>query len=275
MSDTVIEVITDPPPVIEVIEGAAGAPGPQGPAGPAGPAGAAGADGLPGPPGAAGADGADGATGATGPPGPQGVPGADGAPGATGAQGVPGNPASVPQAALGQVLISQGAGVASVMSANPAVTGSLAIGTNPAATGAIRLANNQAIVGRNAANTADQSLVQFDAGNDLIFGSASYARPIHFYSLGGLHILAAAGAEFYFDANGLYPGANNTRAIGHPSLRFAVVNVGTAINLKETTAPAAPAADCVNLWVQDNGAGKTQLMVRFATGAAIQLAIEP
>jgi len=188
---------------------------------------------------------------------------------------VPGNPASVPQAALGQVLISQGAGVASVMSANPAVTGSLAIGTNPAATGAIRLANNQAIVGRNAANTADQSLVQFDAGNDLIFGSASYARPIHFYSLGGLHILAAAGAEFYFDANGLYPGANNTRAIGHPSLRFAVVNVGTAINLKETTAPAAPAADCVNLWVQDNGAGKSQLMVQFATGAAIQLAIQP
>ena len=275
MSDTVIEVITDPPPVIEVIEGAAGAPGPQGPTGPPGPAGAAGADGLPGPPGAAGADGADGATGATGPPGPQGVPGADGAPGATGAQGVPGNPASVPQAALGQVLISQGAGVASVMSANPAVTGSLAIGTNPAATGAIRLANNQAIVGRNAANTADQSLVQFDAGNDLIFGSASYARPIHFYSLGGLHILAAAGAEFYFDANGLYPGANNTRAIGHPSLRFAVVNVGTAINLKETTAPAAPAADCVNLWVQDNGAGKSQLMVQFATGAAIQLAIQP
>lgn len=51
--------------------------------------------------------------------------------------------------------------------------------------------------------------------------------------------------------------------------------VGTAHLMFEMTAPAAPAANTMHLWVQDNGAGKTQLMVRFGSGAAIQIAIEP
>jgi hypothetical protein len=44
--------------------------------------------------------------------------------------------------------------------------------------------------------------------------------------------------------------------------------------LSERTAPTAPAANGANLWVQDNGSGKTQLMVQFNTGSAIQLAIQ-
>lgn len=43
----------------------------------------------------------------------------------------------------------------------------------------------------------------------------------------------------------------------------------------EQTAPAAPAANGYRIFAQDNGAGKTQLMVIFASGAAQQLAIEP
>lgn len=43
----------------------------------------------------------------------------------------------------------------------------------------------------------------------------------------------------------------------------------------EVSAPAAPAANGYRLFAQDNGAGKTQLMVLFATGAAQQVAIEP
>lgn len=42
----------------------------------------------------------------------------------------------------------------------------------------------------------------------------------------------------------------------------------------EQVAPSAPAANKFRLFAQDNGAGKTQLMVQFATGVAIQLAIE-
>lgn len=43
----------------------------------------------------------------------------------------------------------------------------------------------------------------------------------------------------------------------------------------EITAPSAPSANGVRIYAQDNGAGKTQLMARFASGAAQQIAIEP
>lgn len=41
------------------------------------------------------------------------------------------------------------------------------------------------------------------------------------------------------------------------------------------SAPSAPAANSYILYCEDNGSGKTRLMVRFATGAAVQLAIQP
>lgn len=43
----------------------------------------------------------------------------------------------------------------------------------------------------------------------------------------------------------------------------------------EGTAPASAPANSFRLFAQDNGGGKTQLMVIFATGAAQQVAIEP
>ena len=45
--------------------------------------------------------------------------------------------------------------------------------------------------------------------------------------------------------------------------------------LTEMTAPAAPAANSVRIYAEDNGAGKTRLMALFASGAAVQLGIEP
>lgn len=47
-----------------------------------------------------------------------------------------------------------------------------------------------------------------------------------------------------------------------------------AMQFGEMTAPAA-LADTARVYAQDNGSGKTQLMVRFGTGAAVQIAIEP
>jgi hypothetical protein len=44
---------------------------------------------------------------------------------------------------------------------------------------------------------------------------------------------------------------------------------------QEISEPAAPAANAARIFLQDNGAGKTQLMVRFASGASQQIAIEP
>ena len=52
-------------------------------------------------------------------------------------------------------------------------------------------------------------------------------------------------------------------------------STGAYLGLIEMTAPAAPATNGVRIYAQDNGSGKTQLMARFATGAAVQIAIEP
>jgi len=48
---------------------------------------------------------------------------------------------------------------------------------------------------------------------------------------------------------------------------------GGALQLKEMTAPAA-LADTARIFTEDNGLGKTRLMVQFGTGAAVLLAIE-
>ncbi len=50
---------------------------------------------------------------------------------------------------------------------------------------------------------------------------------------------------------------------------------GAALQGEEQTAPAAPPTNGYRIYAEDNGGGKTRLMVRFATGAAQQLAIEP
>ena len=48
-----------------------------------------------------------------------------------------------------------------------------------------------------------------------------------------------------------------------------------ALTLSEMTAPDPPAANDAVIYLDDNGSGKTRLMVRFASGGAQQIAIEP
>ena len=50
---------------------------------------------------------------------------------------------------------------------------------------------------------------------------------------------------------------------------------GAFLEIIEMSAPDAPAANDVRIYAEDDGAGKTRLMARFATGAAVQIAIEP
>lgn len=49
---------------------------------------------------------------------------------------------------------------------------------------------------------------------------------------------------------------------------------GGTIEFTEVTAPGIGAVNTARLYAEDNGAGKTKLMVQFNTGAAIQIAIE-
>lgn len=46
------------------------------------------------------------------------------------------------------------------------------------------------------------------------------------------------------------------------------------VQLSEIAAPGAGAANTARLYIKDNGAGKSQLMIQFASGGEIQLAIE-
>lgn len=70
-------------------------------------------------------------------------------------------------------------------------------------------------------------------------------------------------------------GANTTVA----ALRAGPSTGGAGENyieyFEQSADPAAPAANGVRVFAKDNGAGKTQLMARFATGANQQLAIQP
>ena len=65
-------------------------------------------------------------------------------------------------------------------------------------------------------------------------------------------------------------GAGAWREVG----RVAGTSQG-AVQFTEITAPAAPAANGARLYAVDNGAGKTLLVVRFASGSAQTIATEP
>jgi len=76
-------------------------------------------------------------------------------------------------------------------------------------------------------------------------------------------------------------GANGSADVGLLRTIAGVVGITNgstgagALGLKEMTSPAAPATDGVYIFAEDNGSGKTRLMARFATGSAVQIAIEP
>ena len=63
----------------------------------------------------------------------------------------------------------------------------------------------------------------------------------------------------------------NTRTTSAKQVQFG----DRHIEITEQTAPSAPATNGARLFARDNGSGKTQLCVRFATGAIQVLATEP
>ena len=69
--------------------------------------------------------------------------------------------------------------------------------------------------------------------------------------------------------------ASGTLAVTGATTLTGAVTTANFIAGAEMTAPAAPAANGYKIYAEDNGAGKTRLMVLFATGAAQQIAIEP
>ena len=78
--------------------------------------------------------------------------------------------------------------------------------------------------------------------------------------------------------------AANPSTTGHVQLNGSALTLfgackllGTVgyFELSEISDPAAPVTNIARLYVRDNGAGKSQLVVRFPTGAIQVLATEP
>lgn len=85
---------------------------------------------------------------------------------------------------------------------------------------------------------------------------------------GGYHRFDVESARVvYINATGLGVGTS------FPAARLDI-DAGM-MRIAEMSAPDNPAANSVVIYAVDNGAGKTQLMAKFATGAAQQIAIEP
>ena len=72
-------------------------------------------------------------------------------------------------------------------------------------------------------------------------------------------------------------GVNRFGCGGATNISYAPIQMSAAqyVQFEEGSAPAAPSTNQVRIYAEDNGAGKTRLMARFATGAAQQIAIEP
>lgn len=83
-------------------------------------------------------------------------------------------------------------------------------------------------------------------------------------------LIDSSAGDLYLDSRGtgnivLTPGGDIVDVVG-----------GAGIELDEAAADlAAPAADNARIYARDNGAGKTQVVVRFPTGAVQVLATEP
>jgi hypothetical protein len=121
--------------------------------------------------------------------------------------------------------------------------GQVEIGTDPAQSGAVRLANNQAITARTAANDADCEIAKLDANNNVVIS-----------------------------------GSGRTVILNGSTLPIGVLNLSISpyTVLSETAAaPGAAAANQAHVWLEDNGAGKSRLMIQFATGVPVQIAIQP
>ena len=100
------------------------------------------------------------------------------------------------------------------------------------------------------------------------------ARNIAFFAgAGGVNMLLGNGiTRFYSNPEGA---SDNTYDLGTTTRYWRNLFQKGYHEVVEMTAPTAPATNGVRIYAEDNGAGKTRLMALFATGAAVQIAIEP
>jgi len=126
-------------------------------------------------------------------------------------------------------------------------------------------------VSANALTTATRCT---SVGNETGFGSATQDNDVT--TIGYRAIATGAGATSL--GSGAHAAFTQSVALGMSTVTTAAsqVHLGSRhMEMVEITAPAAGATNSARIFAEDDGAGKTRLMVRFATGAVQQLAIQP
>jgi len=111
-------------------------------------------------------------------------------------------------------------------------------------------------------------------GTESGLGSATQDNDIT--TIGYRALATGAGATSL--GSGAHAAFTQSVALGMSTVSTAAsqVHLGSRhMEMVEITAPAAGATNSARIFAEDDGAGKTRLMVRFATGAVQQLAIEP
>lgn len=87
-------------------------------------------------------------------------------------------------------------------------------------------------------------------------------------------VLRGGGAEVQLSNTALFVNGSGI-SLGAAGGAWKNLVMTDYIEISEMTAPAAPGANKARLYVEDNGSGKTRLVVLFPSGAAQVLATEP
>lgn len=101
-------------------------------------------------------------------------------------------------------------------------------------------------------------------------GGTANTNGVRMYAYSG-HPSTSSLLEFNETQLSVWIGGPNECLNVSPARTF----IANYVEMAEMTAPGAPADNKARLYLDDNGSGKTRLMVRFSSGNAIQLAIQP
>lgn len=138
-------------------------------------------------------------------------------------------------------------------------------------------------------SSSDITALTFEADGSLVAGVGFESNSISLgfdsngaISLGGVNKTPYIDFNSYngtlndYDVRLLVAGGTaSTDGMGSFFITAGAVVLSGGLYGTEISTPAAPAANGYVVYAEDNGAGKTRLMVRFASGASQQLAIEP
>lgn len=155
-------------------------------------------------------------------------------------------------------------------SGNPVLTvteaGSRAAGEDVTTAYSFRLSSQRCSMKRRT-DAADR--IRIDGQNGVIYMGTGAADPTMFIANDTTNGLRMSGGYFR-------PNVDATTDLGTSSAQFRHEYLSGFLSIGESAAdPAAPGADHARLFTRDNGSGKTQLCVRFPTGAVQVIATEP